>query len=403
MTRKKIKILFVIDSLGGGGTERSLVELLPFLIQSDIIPIVACFYRRDGVETEVIRQGIDVRYLADAGFLARIRQLRQIIAFERPNIIHTMLFNANLAGRLAAIGSPAVVMSSLVNTPYLPVRFQDPRINVLKFRLVQLADALTSHFLTTHFHAVSQATKDAAVSSLRLSPERITVVERGRDPYHLGLPSVERRLQARQRLRLAEQDEVIVNVGSHEYQKGQKYLLEAFAALSSVHPRLVLLIAGRQGNLTSELENFKDHQGLNGQVRLLGHRQDVAEILASADLFVFPSLYEGLPGAVLEAMALGLPIVASDIPPVRGVVEENRNAILVAPASPSELANGIATLLGNRNKATAFGRCSREIFETRFTLQQSTTRMIELYHQVAALKNDRHKKQAKFPTIRGQA
>ncbi|KAA0231862.1 glycosyltransferase [candidate division KSB1 bacterium] len=383
---KRLKILFVIDSLGGGGTERSLAELLPFLIQAGFMPIIACFYHREGVESEIIRQGIDVRFLKGKGLFIWARQLRQLIKGERPDIVHTMLSDANLAGRLAAMGSPAVVISSLVNTPYLPVRFQDPRINVLKFRLVQLADALTSHLLTTHFHAVSQAAKDAAVSSLRLSPERITVVERGRDPNRLGLPDAERRLQARQRLQLAEQDEVIVNVGSHEYQKGQKYLLEAFAALSSAHPRLVLLVAGRHGNLTSELENLKNHLGLNGQVRFLGHRQDVAEILAAADLFVFPSLYEGLPGAVLEAMALGLPIVASDIAPVREVVEENRNAVLVPPASSSGLAEAIAKLLADRGKALAYGRHSRKIFETRFTLQQSASRMIELYHQVVALK-----------------
>jgi glycosyltransferase involved in cell wall biosynthesis len=381
---RKLKILFVIDSLGGGGTERSLAELLPFLIQAGFTPIVTCFYHRDGVENEVIRQGVDVRFLKGKGLFTWARQLRQLIKVEQPDIVHTMLADANLAGRIAAIGSPAVVISSLVNTPYLPVRFQDPRINVLKFRLVQLIDAVTSHLLTTHFHAVSQAAKEAAVSSLRLPPERITVVERGRDPNRLGLPSVERRLQARQRLQLAEQDKVIVNVGSHEYQKGQKYLLEAFSALYSIHPRLVLLVAGRHGNLTNELENFKDHLGLNGQVRFLGHRQNIAEILAAADLFVFPSLYEGLPGAVLEAMALGLPIVASDIPPVREVVEENRNALLVAPASSVELSKAIATLLADRDKALAYGRRSRKIFETRFTLQESAARMIELYNSVAA-------------------
>lgn len=179
---RKLKILFVIDSLGGGGTERSLAELLPFLVQAGFTPIVACFYHRDGVESEVIRQGVDVRFLEGKGLFAWVKQLRHLIKVEQPDIVHTMLADANLVGRLAAIGNPAVVISSLVNTPYLRVRFQDPRINVLKFRLVQLIDAMTSHLLTTHFHAVSQAAKDAAVSSLRLSPERITVVERGRDP-----------------------------------------------------------------------------------------------------------------------------------------------------------------------------------------------------------------------------
>jgi glycosyltransferase involved in cell wall biosynthesis len=296
-----------------------------------------------------------------------------------------MLADANLVGRLAAIGTPAVVISSLVNTPYLPVRFQDPRINALKFRVVQLADALTSHFLTAHFHAVSQAAKDAAVSSLRLPPERITVIERGRDPNRLGWPCAERRTQARQRLHIADHEKVIVNVGSHEYQKGQKYLIEAFAELSSLHHHLVLLIAGRQGNLTNELKNLKNRLGLNGQVQFLGFRNDVSEILSAADVFVFPTLYEGLPGAVIEAMALGLPIVASDIPPVREIVEENHNAILVTPASSSELAKAVATLLHDRDKAFAYGRHSRKIFEARFTLQQSAARMIALYRRIAAM------------------
>jgi glycosyltransferase involved in cell wall biosynthesis len=249
-----------------------------------------------------------------------------------------------------------------------------------------MVDLLTSRCLTTHFHAVSQAAKDSATTSLRIPAERITVVERGRNPGRLGQSGLERRWKSRQQLGLAAEDEVIVNLGRHEYQKGQKYLLEAAATLSFAHPRLILLMAGRQGNLTNELEKFKDHLGLNGQVRFLGHRQDVAEILAAADLFVFPSLYEGLPGAVIEAMALGLPIVASDIPPVREVVEENRNALLVAPASSAELAKAIATLFDDRDKALAYGRHSRKIFETRFTLQHSAARMIELYQKVAALK-----------------
>ena len=399
---KKIKILFVIESLGGGGTERSLAELLPYLIQANIVPIIVCFYRRAGAESEVIAQGFDVRFLKGTGLAAWSQQLRQIIKVGKPDIIHTMLFNADMAGRIAAIGSSAIVISSLVNTSYDPVRFRDPKIKAYKLRVLQMVDALTSRYLTTHFHAVSQAVKDAAVTSLRIPANRISVIRRGRDPDRLGLPGPERRWQARQRLHLADRHKVIVNVGRHEYQKGQRYLLEAFAALSAVHPDLILLVAGREGNLTNELEKLKDQLGLNGQVRFLGHRQDVAEILAAADLFVFPTLYEGLPGAVIEALALGLPIVASKIAPVREVVEENRNAILVTPASSSELAKAISTLLDDRNKALAYGRHSRKIFDARFTLQQSAARMIELYHRVAALKNDKHQEHAKFQTIRGQ-
>lgn len=381
-----LKILFVIESLGGGGTERSLAELLPYLVASGFEPVIVCFYQREGVESEVIAHGFDVRYLKGKGLLTWIRQLRHQIKIEKPDIIHTMLFNADLAGRIAAIGSSTVVLSSLVSTPYASIRFRDPRIKAFKLRLVQIIDLLTCRYLTTHFHAVSQATRDSAIAALRIPAERITVVERGRNLDRLGLPSNGRRLQARRRLCLSDQDEVIVNLGRHEYEKGQKYLIEAFATLSSMHPRLVLLIAGSQGNLTNELENLKDSLALNGRVRFLGFRNDISEILASADIFVFPSLYEGLPGAMIEAMALSLPIVASNIAPVREVVEEGKNAILVKTGSPTELVTAVNTLLTNKKMSLAYGKRSREIFDERFTLNKNVARMIELYRRVVTLK-----------------
>ena len=108
--------------------------------------------------------------------------------------------------------------------------------------------------------------------------------------------------------------------------------------------------------------------------------------MAAADLFVFPSLYEGLGCALIEAMALRLPIVASDIPVLHEVVEKGQNALLVQPASPVKLARAIETLLNDEDRTSEFGRRSREIFEERFTLEQSTQRMIELYHKIAASK-----------------
>ena len=115
-----------------------------------------------------------------------------------------------------------------------------------------------------------------------------------------------------------------------------------------------------------------------------GHRDDAPEILAAADVFVFPSLYEGLGGSLIEAMALGLPIVASDLPAIREVVEPDRNAVLVPPGSPSELASAVEPLLGDEPRRKAMGARSRQIFEERFTLERSASRMIELFERVAA-------------------
>jgi glycosyltransferase involved in cell wall biosynthesis len=382
------KILFVVDGLWVGGTERSLAEMLPYLVQANIRPIIACFnrYQAEGIEQDVLSQGFDVRFLNGSGLMSRVRALHQLIKLEQPDLIHTALFKADIIGRLAAIGCSAPIMSSLVNPTYDPVRFQDPNIKAIKLRLVQMIDAWTGRHLTTHFHAVSKAVKAAAIKTMRIQPERITVVERGRNPIRLGQPTPERCQRARQKLGLQAEDKVIVNVGRHEFQKGQKYLLKAMARLVCNHPRLVLLVAGRSGHASSELEYLRDQLDLKRHVRFLGHRNDIPEILAAADLFVFPTLFEGLPGAVIEAMALGLPIVATDIAPLQEVVEANRNALLVEPASSIELATAIERLLDDRQQAATFAQRSREIFEARFTLEQSVSRMIELYHQVASLK-----------------
>ncbi len=385
----QLKILFVIDGLWVGGTEHSLAEMLPCLVQADIIPIIACFNRHqeEGVESDVLNQGFDVRFLDDKGLASQVPALRKLIKTEQPDIIHTALFKANMIGRLAATRLPVPVLCSLVNTPYEPIRYQDPKISAIRLRTLQMIDSWTARFLTTHFHAVSKAAKASAVNTLHLSPEKITVIERGRDSTRLGRPGVERRLRARQQLGLSATDEVIVNVGKHEYQKGQRYLLQTMARIARTRPDLVLLIAGRSGHFSQQLKHLRDQLDLNGRVKFLGHREDVPEVLASADLFVFPSLYEGLPGAVIEAMALGLPIIAADIDPVREIVEDGRNALLVKPGCSTELTQAVEMLLDNHDKAAAFGKCSREIFEGRFTLNRIAAKTIALYQSVLTMHN----------------
>ena len=99
-------------------------------------------------------------------------------------------------------------------------------------------------------------------------------------------------------------------------------------------------------------------------------------------MFAFPSLYEGTGGAAIEAMALGLPIVTSDIDAMREVVDDGRNALLVRRTRPP-LADAIAALLDDPARRLAFGASSREIFEARFTLERSARAMVELYDRVS--------------------
>lgn len=380
----KLKILFLINTLGPGGAERSLAEMLPLMAESGIDPTVVCLsHCQEGVESQVRAHGFDVRYLESTRLSRRVRELRRMIKGQNPDLIQTCLFDSDVAGRLAAAQLGIPVITSLVNTSYVAVRVNDPNVRALRLGAAQLIDSWTARHLSTHFHAVTHAVKAAAVETMGIRADRITVIERGRDPARLGEPSPERRRLTRAKLGLSDDDEVLINVGRQEYQKGQKFLLEAVRMLSGERPRLVLLIAGRRGHSSTALEHYLAEAGLKERVRLLGYRDDVPDLLAAADLFVFPSLYEGLGGAVIEAMALGVPVIASNLDAIREVVEEGRSGVLVPPGLPRELADAIRHLLEDRSQARAFAARGREIFLERFTLDQSVRRLIEMYRHVA--------------------
>ena len=252
MTRR---ILFVINSFGAGGAERSLVELLPGLTAGGVEPVIACLRRHDvGFEDEVRTAGHDVRLLPDGGWITHIRALRSLIKELQPALIYTSLFDADITGRFAAWGLGIPVMTNLANTAYDPVRLLDPNIDARKLRLVRSIDGFTSRHLTDYFHAVSQAVKDSTVETLGVDPERVFVVKRGRNPERLGEPGAERRRSMRSDLGLSDEAEVIITVGRQEYQKGHRYLIDAFAGLAVRRPDAVLLIVGREGNMTAALE-----------------------------------------------------------------------------------------------------------------------------------------------------
>lgn len=380
-----MKLLLLLDSLWAGGTERSLVELLPHLRDAGIEPSVVCFHRHAGEELAgaPALRGVPVAYLAGATLPVRVRELRALLRRERPSVLHSSLFQADLTGRLAAVGLPVTVLNSLVNASYEPSRFADPRITHWRLRAVQLVEAVTGRLLVDHFHAVSRAARDSAVRHLRLPPERITVVWRGRDPERLGEPSEARRRAARRALDLPPEAPVVLNTGRQEYQKGQVHLLRAVARLVPEHPEILLLVAGRRGHVSGDLEAEVDRLGLGRHVRLLGHRDDVPELLAAADAFALPSLFEGYPGAAVEAMALGLPVVAADIPPVREVVEPERSALLVPPAAPEPLAAALHHLLADPATARRLGKRGRDLFLAHHRTRSVAPAMVALYRRLA--------------------
>ncbi len=380
-----MKLLFVINSFGAGGAERSLVELLPRFRSQGTTPIVACLDRSDvGFEDEVAAGGFDVRFLAASSRLGQIRDLRKVIKREQPSLVYTSLFDADLAGRIACIGIDVPVMSLLANTAYDAARLDDPGVNANKLKIVKAVDGFTARHLTDHFHAVSQAVKDSTVETLGVERDRITVVYRGRDETRLGVPEPERRARTRTGLGIDDRTEMLITVGRQEYQKGHVHLVQAFSEVVRKRPDARLYIVGRDGHAAARIGGLIDELGVQDSVVRLGHRSDVPDLLAAADVFVFPSVYEGLGGALIEALGLGLPVVVSDLPALREVVIEGENGLVVPPADPDALTAALLELLDDPQRRSRFGRRGRQIFEQSFRAEDAAQRLFDLLVSVAS-------------------
>ena len=208
--------------------------------------------------------------------------------------------------------------------------------------------------------AVSRATGTDLSKTLGLDAKAVTVVPNG-IPFRSGS-----RARLRQELGVADDAILIVAIGNLYPVKGHRVLLRALAGL----PRGVtaatwhLAIAGRGGE-ESALRALSREAGLERQIHLLGFRSDVPDILAAADIFVMPSLSEGLPLALVEAMAASLPVIASDVGGIPEVAERNAEALLVAPGDAAALTAALARLLGDGALraslgAAAHGRAIRD-------------------------------------------
>ncbi|HXK19256.1 MAG TPA: glycosyltransferase family 4 protein, partial [Polyangiaceae bacterium] len=144
-------------------------------------------------------------------------------------------------------------------------------------------------------------------------------------------------------------------------------------------PSALLVIAGRSGNASKALAEAAATAGTG--IRFVGHRDDVPELMAAADAFALPSLWEGLGGVLIEAMALELPIVSSDLPPTREVLANGARGLLVAPGDEAQLAAALLRLGADVDLARRLSDEGRRAFELQFTLQASAERLLQVFER----------------------
>lgn len=375
-----MRVLTVIDSLeASGGAEQSLAAMAPALVAEGVELHVA--YLRDrprSVAAQLRAAGTTIHPLVGPGGRpADVARVTRLVRAVRPDLVHTTLFEADQAGRVGARLAGCAVVSSLVNVAYGSTQAATPDVASWKLRMAQATDALTAR-LAVRFHAITAHVADVMAERLHVPRARIDVVTRGRDPAVLGRRTDARRRAVRSALGLGDDTPVVVAIGREEWQKGHDTLVDATARLVERWPDVTVLVAGRPGGQSEHLQAHIERAGLTGSVRMLGYRDDVADLLGAADVFAFPSRWEGLGSTLLEAMALEVPIVASDLPAVREVLAADQARFTPADDAAA-LADGIAACLAAPEDARRRAEAARRRFLDEFTAAAIARRMVAFY------------------------
>jgi glycosyltransferase involved in cell wall biosynthesis len=371
------RVLYAIDSLHGGGAETSLLEMVPALRKLGVeITIVTLLADDDTLAARIGDIGVDVRRFASRSWVGRLRAIRRELNGGSFDLLHTSLTWADLLGRIAAFGVPVPVVTSLVNSSYGPEHRSRSRYGDWSVRVAHGLDLFASR-RTTIFHAISEDVGAVMTRRLRLRPERVRVAYRGRDALRLGRRTPERRDAVRRSLGVAPDVPLVLVVGRLDKQKAVDISLRAVAVLQSRMPDAQVLVVGRDGNAATDVKRIA---ATMHNVRLLGHRTDVADLMCAADCLSFPSRWEGLGGTLIEALALELPVVATDIGCIREVLGDIPWP-LVRVDDPIGLASSLETVLrGDASLAETASR-GRQRFEHLFTASRAADGMAAIYAQ----------------------
>lgn len=364
-------VLQVIPRLPVGGAETLLADLVRHL-PARYRSVVCCLQERGPMAEQIERAGVPVVCLErmrsrrfDWGAIGRLADL---IRRERIALVHTHLYHANLYGRLAAARAGVPAIATVHNT-YQRMKWHRRLLNRWLARR------------SARVVAVSDDIRRDLARYDRIPEDRITTIANGIDPARAR--SALSRAEARARLGLRDADFAVACVARLEEQKGHRFLLDALALLAREEPQLYgalqLFLVG-DGRLRAPLQARAAELGLPA-VRFLGTRRDVPDILAAMDLHAMASLWEGLSIALLEAMAAGLPVVASDVGGVATVLGDAAFGIRVPPQDAPALAAALAQAYARRGEREALGAAARRAVEERFSIHATVAKFAALYDE----------------------
>jgi glycosyltransferase involved in cell wall biosynthesis len=373
-----IRILYLITGTNVGGTERTLFEICRRLDGRRHAPTVVSLKKEGPLAAAIREQGTEVLSLGmreEADWLSSLEfgfgllRLPRLLKGRTFDILHSFLYRANIFGRIAAARCG---IGKVVNS----VRVTSEEESLLMRRL----DVMTLR-RADGFCALSPLLARDLRDRLAIPREKITVIPNAVDTAAADSALRLGRQEARASLGLSPADMVFLSLSRLHPQKGLFTLLEAFRPVALTHPRGRLLVAG-EGPEREALEERARELGIGPQVTFPGPVSSPWPLLAAADVFVLPSLYEGMPNALLEAMAASLPVVATSVGAVTEMVDDGEEGIVVPPGDGQALAEALDKLSWSADLRHTMGGRGRRRVEESFRPEVMMEKLGSLYERI---------------------
>lgn len=363
-----VKILFFITELSTGGAQTVLSHLLSHLDRRRFEPVVVCLYNDDGAPAQQIKQwgilviglGMTRKWRIDA-----VWRLYKVLRRHRPTILHTWMFHANVLGRI--IGKLATV--PIIITSRHSIRIGGQWRERLKGWTVKLDDKII---------AVCDMARQLEIENARAPADKVVVIHNSIDWRKFADADPLIGATVRQTLHIPPIVPLIGAVGRLTPAKGFDILLQSFAEVHRQMPDAHLLLVG-DGSLRPHLENLVSQMHLADRVIFTGTRKDVPHLLKTLDIFILSSQWEGLPNTILEAMAAGVPVVATTVGGVPEVITHPQNGWLIPPNNAAALTDAIIYLLRHPAERRRLSTNGQMRVKTAFDAELAAQQTFRLY------------------------
>jgi glycosyltransferase involved in cell wall biosynthesis len=369
LSSRPMRIAMLMESDGPGGAEIVCLRLAQELSRRghQVIPVVprdgvgwlGSQYRASGFEPETF-------WLKGPIDFSGVSRLRAIIEKNNIDVVHSHEFT------MAVYGAAA---SRLAGRRHVVTMHGSQTVGKALRRRIALRWAFSRSAVTT---TISEETKSHMVAELGVRPENLLVIPNG-VPDRAGNPE-----RVMHELQLRPTDVVLVAVGNLDVRKSHIHILQALAKIGarvSHLPWKLVIVGGRGGSELNALNQFAAEHGFADRLHILMNRTDVADILSASTIFVMPSLFEGLPMALLEAMIAGKPAVASSVGGIPEAIQHGKSGFLFPASDVDKLGEHLLTLLCDPPLRERLGAAARQIAVSKFTVQKMTDLYEETYRK----------------------